>query len=83
MQREVRRHALTGATKVFAADNVSNVSDSVLWQTDVGIHLNRRGIRSPVKHEILRRVRICVTHISCKVTQVFHTPFLFEKDRLF
>jgi len=60
---------------------VSDVGDGVLGQADVGIHLNRHGVSSPVEHEVLRRIRVCTTQQAARMPDDYRvvrekvTPF--------
>jgi len=57
--------SLTSATEVLAADHVRDVGDGVFREADVRIHLHCiLGVGSPVKHEILCRVRVYHIHTS-------------------
>ena len=55
---------LTGAVDALTADYVRDAAQVVLWKTDISVHLDRVGIRSPVKHQVLGRVGVCHTQYT-------------------
>jgi len=69
-QRAANMVRLTGAAEVLAADDVRDVGDGVLRQTDVGIHLHWLGISPPVKHEIFCRVRVCIIYTTAALRKL-------------